>query len=326
VRRLLGREATASRTGRRPAVSSSATIAASKPGTSSGRVEHPVEELVELDRGPRIAQEAIALALSLGALQRLREVAAEIVHARAHLVDRATSRSSRGEAGFRRPSATARPTKPRRATAAMIRMMVVPLEIAAPQPFPEPQSNRAGTVREPRAALDPRSLSRPGVARARGSRFRLPLPLPGGGTSCLPALSVPREEPPTDFEEQRAHRQSARSQGAQVAQGEGQDPRASRRAAEAGRVHARLHDDAEEAELRAAQGRAREADEPDGGRRVHPGRGAQPAGALGRADPRRPRQGPAGVPLQGDPRRARHLGCRRPPPGPLEVRREEGRS
>jgi len=72
----------------------------------------------------------------------------------------------------------------------MIRMMVVPLEIAAPQPFPEPQSNRAGTVREPRlpASLD---LCRDTASPAHAvSGFRLPLPLPDGGTSCLPALSV----------------------------------------------------------------------------------------------------------------------------------------
>ncbi len=31
-----------------------------------------------------------------------------------------------------------------------------------------------------------------------------------------------------------------------------------------------------------------------------------------------------GLPLQGDPRRARHLGCLRPSAGPLEVRRQEG--
>ncbi len=51
------------------------------------RIEHAVEELVELDRGPEVAQEPVAPALPLGALERFREVAAEIVHARAHVVD-----------------------------------------------------------------------------------------------------------------------------------------------------------------------------------------------------------------------------------------------
>src|SRR4029079_10427384 len=67
----------------------------------------------------------------------------------------------------------------------------------------------------------------------------------------------------------------------------------------------------------------RSPDERDRGRRLHPGRGPQPPGALGRARPRRPRQGPAGLPLQGDPGRARRLGRRRPQAGPLEVRRQE---
>ena len=70
-------------------------------------------------------------------------------------------------------------------------------------------------------------------------------------------------------------------------------PALAERTAEARRLHARLHDHPEEAELGAAQGRARPADERDGGRRLHSRRGAQPAGALGRPHPRRPRQGPA---------------------------------
>ena len=41
-------------------------------------------------------------------------------------------------------------------------------------------------------------------------------------------------------------------------------------------------------------------------------------------DPRRPRQGPAGHPLQGDPRGARHGRRLRPQAGPLQVRRQEG--
>ena len=41
------------------------------------------------------------------------------------------------------------------------------------------------------------------------------MPLPDGGTFVPAGPFCAREEPPTDFEEQRAHRQSARSQGAQ---------------------------------------------------------------------------------------------------------------
>ena len=58
-------------------------------------------------------------------------------------------------------------------------------------------------------------------------------------------------------------------------------------------------DHAQEAELRAAQGRARPAHQRHGGHRLHPRRGPQPAGALRRARPRRPRQGPSGRALQG---------------------------
>ena len=82
---------------------------------------------------------------------------------------------------------------------------------------------------------------------------------------------------------------------------------AHRRPAAPGRLHARLHRHAEEAELGSAQGRARPADQRDGGHLLHPGRGPQPPGALRRARPRRSRQGPAGRPLQGRPRHARRL-------------------
>ncbi|CAA9512955.1 MAG: SSU ribosomal protein S12p (S23e), partial [uncultured Solirubrobacterales bacterium] len=95
-----------------------------------------------------------------------------------------------------------------------------------------------------------------------------------------------------------------------------------RRPAAARRLHPRLHDHAQEAELGAAQGRPGAVDQPDGGHRLHPGRGAQPAGALGGARPRRPRQGPAGRSLQGRPRHARRLRRLRPQEGSLAVRRQ----
>src|SRR5207344_1028368 len=62
-----------------------------------------------------------------------------------------------------------------------------------------------------------------------------------------------------------------------------QGPRARPLAAEARRVHARLHDDAEEAELGAAQGGEGAAHQRLRGDQLHRRRGAQPAGALGRA-------------------------------------------
>src|SRR5262245_11994032 len=119
-----------------------------------------------------------------------------------------------------------------------------------------------------------------------------------------------------------ADRESTRAQGSHHAEGEGEDPCTPRRASEARRLHARVHDHAQEAELGAAQGRPCAADERHGGRRLHSGRGAQPPGALRGPDPRWPRPRPAGVPLQGDPGRARHGRRRRPPQGPLQVRRQ----
>src|SRR5215211_9199715 len=119
-----------------------------------------------------------------------------------------------------------------------------------------------------------------------------------------------------------AHRQPACAQGSSQAQEQDEDSCPPRRSAEAGCLHTRVHDHAEEAELGSAQGCPRAADERDGGHDVHPGRGAQPPRALGRADPRRPRQGPSGHPLQGDPRRAGHGRRLRSPPGALEIRRE----
>ena len=66
--------------------------------------------------------------------------------------------------------------------------------------------------------------------------------------------------------------------------------RRSRLPAEARRLRPRLHDDPEEAELGAPQGLPRAPHQRDGSHLVHPGRGAQPPGALGRPHPRRPRR------------------------------------
>ncbi len=113
--------------------------------------------------------------------------------------------------------------------------------------------------------------------------------------------------------------QEAGHPGPEVRQGPQEE---GRRSPAARRLHARLHDHAQEAELGAAQGRPRAAHERDGGHDLHPRRGPQPAGALGRARARRPRQGPAGSALQGhsrDARRRRRVG---PQEGPLPVRRE----
>src|SRR5204863_3363150 len=58
--------------------------------------------------------------------------------------------------------------------------------------------------------------------------------------------------------------------------------------------------------------------------RLHPGCRSQPPGALDRARPRRPGEGPPRCPLQDHPRHARHPGCQEPQAGPQPLRREEG--
>ena len=62
-----------------------------------------------------------------------------------------------------------------------------------------------------------------------------------------------------------AHRQSACAQRPGQAEVQDQDPCPPRRSAEARRVHARVHDDAKEAELGSAEGRPRPADQRHGG-------------------------------------------------------------
>jgi hypothetical protein len=61
----------------------------------------------------------------------------------------------------------------------------------------------------------------------------------------------------------------------------GKVPAMQQQPAEARRLHARLHDDAEEAELGAPQGRQGAPDQRLRGDQLHPGRRPQPAGALG---------------------------------------------
>src|SRR6202012_4366479 len=88
------------------------------------------------------------------------------------------------------------------------------------------------------------------------------------------------------------------------------------------RLHPRRNRHPEEAELGSAQDRACPADQRDGGPHLHPRRGSQPPGALGRSDPRWSRQGPAGRPLQGRPGDARRRRRQRPQAGPLRLRPE----
>ena len=90
-----------------------------------------------------------------------------------------------------------------------------------------------------------------------------------------------------------AHDPAAGPQGPPGEDEQDQDAGAQGQPAATRRVHARVHDHAQEAELGAAQGRPRAPDQPDRGHRLHPRRRPQPAGALDRARARRPGEGPA---------------------------------
>ena len=122
----------------------------------------------------------------------------------------------------------------------------------------------------------------------------------------------------------RAHHRPARPQRADNEAVEDEDPRLEGGAATPRRVHARLHDHAQEAELRAPQSRPRPPDQRFGDHRLHPRRGPQPAGALDRARPRGTCEGPPGRPLQDRPRRRSTPPACATAPGPKPLRRQEG--
>src|SRR5438094_10513680 len=93
--------------------------------------------------------------------------------------------------------------------------------------------------------------------------------------------------------------------------------------AEAWRMHARVHADAEETELRAAESGARAVDEWNRGHDVHSGGRPRVAGALDCADSRWPRERSAGSALSrnaGDTVRSRRRG---PEGGHIEIGKEQ---
>src|SRR5437667_11290732 len=93
--------------------------------------------------------------------------------------------------------------------------------------------------------------------------------------------------------------------------------------AEAWRMHARVHADAEETELRAAESGPRAFDEWNRSHDVHSWGRPQFTRALDCADSRGPREGFAGSALSRDPGNAGCSGRREPEAGPLEVWSEE---
>ena len=88
-------------------------------------VDHAIHQLLEVDRASELAEESVAAALLLGALERVGQLAGELVHLAAHLVDRADELLVlRAAAACRRLTTTA--TRPAAATraAAMITIVV----------------------------------------------------------------------------------------------------------------------------------------------------------------------------------------------------------
>src|SRR5690606_22838570 len=128
---------------------------------------------------------------------------------------------------------------------------------------------------------------------ARMARFRFARGYPRAATLNRAQAQLTGHLPNEDLKAD-ANRQPVDPQAAAASRQPQPRPGAAELAAEARRLHPRLYDDAEEAELRAAQGGEGAPDQRLRGDRLYPGRGAQPAGALGGDDPRRPRQGPAG--------------------------------
>src|SRR5215470_17096362 len=117
--------------------------------------------------------------------------------------------------------------------------------------------------------------------------------------------------------------QSADPQAARDAACEEEGAGAAAESAKARGVHPRLYGDAEKAELGLAEGRQGAADQRLRGDRLHPGRRAQSAGALGGDDPRRPRQGSARRSLPHPARCARYPGRQEPQAEALQIRSKE---
>src|SRR5262249_24841813 len=93
-------------------------------------------------------------------------------------------------------------------------------------------------------------------------------------------------------------------------------------AAAARSLYSRLYANAQKAEFGAAQSRARAPDQRHRSNDLYSWRWAQPAGALHRVNPRRPREGSTWSALS---RCARHAGCYRrsqPQAGTLKIRSE----
>src|SRR5262249_19528541 len=116
--------------------------------------------------------------------------------------------------------------------------------------------------------------------------------------------------------------QPANPQAAEMAIGAQQSAGDGSMSAEAGGVHARLHDHAKEAEFSAAEGRAGSSHERLRGYELYSRRRSQPTRAFGGVNSRRSSQRSSGGALSHYPRHSRHTGRQGSPSAPLEIRRQ----
>src|SRR5215471_9431487 len=148
-----------------------------------------------------------------------------------------------------------------------------------------------------------------------------------GSEGALPFCALERSHPlpSTGTEEAKDRRrddaddQSADPQAARRAAREEEGASAAAEPAETRSVHPRLYGDAEKTELGVTQGREGAAHQRLRGDRLHSGRGAQSAGALGGDDPRRPRERPARRSLPHPARCARYPGREEPQAEALQI-------
>src|ERR1700744_6000286 len=186
-----------------------------------------------------------------------------------------------------------------------------------------PAPSRAGCLRKIRKnavgkpvlrALDARLRDFPSVLRKFGPGKSL---ASGFWVSLIPCGRTGMKTRNKNADSQPAYSQAARRQ-AEAQQGSGPPELPSK----ARSLHARLYDDAEEAELGAAQGREGAPDQRLRSAHLYSGRGSQSSGTQCGPDPRRPRQGASRRSLSQQPRRARHAGRQGPQEAPFALRHQ----
>ncbi len=259
-----------------------------RPRTSERGVEHPIEQLLELDRAAEVARKRLRrLSRSRGRARPRSRPGSSCASASRRQPGRDGRRGPRAGGVARRRGAA---RTGRRAVAAMIAPMIAPLEI--PLTLPQAHCNQDGALRPSSADISSESGTAAsfgchGRSRAAaGHRAR-------ADSLCRRSFGqIDRSRVPVN---QLVHpRNKDRRRGEDLARG----------APQKRGVCTRVYDDPEEAELGASQGRARPADQRRWRSTTYiPGEGHNLQEHSVVPHPRRPRQGPAGLPLQGHPRR-----------------------